>query len=793
VISVATAEGFTDLHEFAYQISGLEAREVYVRVSAINSKGQSFATHAWPINDTMCDTMPVHCGVTPVDQLLFVPISPYVQLSYQEVANRLEVSWQQPTHDQFGFITTTNGAHTPSMATHYRVEWSTKADFQNSTWYDIRMLKEDNVAVDCFENCSRTIGEEVQRVSVASGNGEVFDGGEFALVYVGKHTNHILLQARHGSADVSVLDFNGTLATGDFLRIAGSVFQIISEDGSGNVTLNEPFMGGVTNAYEAFHAPAPTTCLAYNALYSEVDTYLEDMFQSTYPLYNDIFDVTREDQTYGFDWIVTFQREMFFDEVEELLILSNSDSSFSHPCTDLTTNSAVTTLGQTYVDTVADATSLAHGEAVFVRVIAINSEGEGPGNTCEVSADGYLGALVPRSPPGLPIGVQVWAVPSSDGSVLKVTWSEGETYGNAITKYSIEWAEDESSTWVVFDLESSEFGGNKTFEYLINVTAGTVYTVRVRQHNDQGPSGPAWFQFIGSHDTTEVRMVIDFNDGAQRCTPTCYSGLDECAEENGWQILARGLPGQSPLLVPNYPQVDTTRPFTLNSAFIYFDEPVNTNGQRIDKWRVEWDTKSSFNDPETLQTAETSDPYYNIENLDMGTWYYIRVVAHHSGGFGAPSMSYPMKPHQTPDAPYNPTLETAADADSLVQYARSLNVSWNYPIVDETDLVGDSGDAVTEYMIEWSKIPFESATPQIMEISIPCVNTSEYQTFQLSLTTVNAHDEHHDEVHYHLGQSPITGKYVSSDIHVDSSAAEVEQILENMPNVADVQVLLIAP
>ena len=48
------------------------------------------------------------------------------------------------------------------------------------------------------------------------------------------------------------------------------------------------------------------------------------------------------------------------------------------------------------------------------------------------------------------------------------------------------------------------------------------------------------------------------------------------------------------------------------------------------------------------------------------------------------SASYPFKPHQQPDPPSTPLLETANDATTLESYARSLNVSWNYPVVDDT-------------------------------------------------------------------------------------------------------------
>jgi hypothetical protein len=114
----------------------------------------------------------------PRGMLLFKPVQPYVQLSSQEMANRLEVSWQQPTNDDLGFITTSGGVHTPNLATHYRSEWSNQKGFTNNTDYDVPMLVNDGDVVDCAAACSHTIGEEVQRVSVQSGDGEALNNVE---------------------------------------------------------------------------------------------------------------------------------------------------------------------------------------------------------------------------------------------------------------------------------------------------------------------------------------------------------------------------------------------------------------------------------------------------------------------------------------------------------------------------------------------------------------------------------------------------------------------------------------
>jgi hypothetical protein len=46
------------------------------------------AVPAWPTNSTACASMPSHCSATPEHRLPYLPQSPFVQLSAQQVANR---------------------------------------------------------------------------------------------------------------------------------------------------------------------------------------------------------------------------------------------------------------------------------------------------------------------------------------------------------------------------------------------------------------------------------------------------------------------------------------------------------------------------------------------------------------------------------------------------------------------------------------------------------------------------------------------------------------------------------
>ena len=562
--NAASVGAVAGVFSYGYQIRGLPALPIYVRVSAFNGIGYSFANPAWPINSTSCNLMPTHCAATPAEQLLYLPVNPYVQLSYMQVANRLEVSWAQPAYDVNGFVTS---GHTPAnLATFYRVEWSNQNTFANSIFYDIRMLEGENSAVTCFDNCSYTIGVEVQNITVASGNGELLDGGSFQLYYVGKQGNFTMVQTRANSVHVSILQ-DIDLGVNDFLRIAGRVYQITQADGFGNVTLNHNFTGGFTRVVKAYYTKHSSSCLSYNALATDVDHYLESSINALYPLYSDKFQVTAENHIYGKSWLVTFTGQMFSDAVEDIVVVSSADPAFHSPCASFTTNGQITTLAQATIKKRAIAGSVPVGVANHVRVMAINDVGIGPSQVCTVSSDGYQGSIVPRSPPGLPINVTVTAVPTSNGDQLLIQWAEGESYGSAISKYSVEWSFDnafadfDNSAEILVPVEKP-----LTYSYVLTTTPGIAYAVRVRAFNDQGAGGPAWFRLVGEHDTTPIVTATDYHVGAQHATPVCTVGISECSETQFSSILSRGVPGQSPLWVPNYPSVGNNCSFTKSSA-----------------------------------------------------------------------------------------------------------------------------------------------------------------------------------------------------------------------------------
>jgi hypothetical protein len=223
---------------------------------------------------------------------------------------------------------------------------------------------------------------------------------------------------------------------------------------------------------------------------------------------------------------------------------------------------------------------------------------------------------------------------------------------------------------------------------------------------------------------------------------------------------------------------------------IYYSIPhVNGNISGIDvvdKWRIEWDTSADF---DKKLTSVTTRQQFKIVNLVMGKTYYIRVVAHHTGGYGEPSEAFPFKPRAQPDPPQAPVVSLSQNAGTNELFARSLNVSWSYPQIDSMNENGDGGDTVTAYLVEWSQESFDQLIPQIQEISYTCSNspTGSFAVYLHTENHVSAADQHED-LHNHRNDFPIVGTFYSADIPVGATNKEVEIILENMPNIADVSV-----
>jgi len=169
-----------------------------------------------------------------------------------------------------------------------------------------------------------------------------------------------------------------------------------------------------------------------------------------------------------------------------------------------------------------------------------------------------------------------------------------------------------------------------------------------------------------------------------------------------------------------------------------------------------------------------------LESLTMGMQYYVRVSAHNSAGYGAKTSSKPAKPMTRPDPPFEPILSSLSPSqlevfhpvstlsDSAV-IGTSLLVSWQPPRLDDSndrpDLVGDGGDAVSSYLVEWSRIEWLEYLPTEFEIKIQTATGIEglealsllSGTFQIQFDTSTS------------SMAAISGSFLSAVIPINTS------------------------
>ena len=245
-----------------------------------------------------------------------------------QVANRLDLTWMQPTRDQYGFNTETVSPHTPNRAVAYTVQWSSTADFSDlsssptSGQYNIPAIVGDGVNMSCHVGCGHTIGQEIQNVTVASSNGYPLTSGTFSLLYVGPQNLRVYLLVAQGSPRVRVLMRSLVVNNNDFFRVGTVLYQVqsVSTADATELVFTQPFTGGFSDITQAYYVPFPSLgLLSYSATSAQVDAYLEAQLMSLYPLYIDNFDVARQTlavgTTVGYSWLVTFTGEMFSGEV----------------------------------------------------------------------------------------------------------------------------------------------------------------------------------------------------------------------------------------------------------------------------------------------------------------------------------------------------------------------------------------------------------------------------------------------------------------------------------------------
>ena len=185
---------------------------------------------------------------------------------------------------------------------------------------------------------------------------------------------------------------------------------------------------------------------------------------------------------------------------------------------------------------------------------------------------------------------------------------------------------------------------------------------------------------------------------------------------------------EKPMVTPGKPTSVTLSTMSAESLRVVFDVPTSDGGDDITAYQIEYATSADFSDAQTTSVTylDGGSPFYKtITGLETGTFYYVRVSAMNSQGYGSTQVSTPtnLNPYEEPGAPTNVALGVTSDS--------MLTVSFDEP----TD---NGGDAISAYYVEWdtsSSFSTGSSSPHKGSVTVDATENS-YTITLLSENTV---------------------------------------------------------
>ncbi|KAL9181119.1 hypothetical protein ACHAXT_009924 [Thalassiosira profunda] len=688
--------------------------------------------------------------------------------------------------------------------------------------------------------------------SLVPSSDDLFDSGSVRIAYVGSQSKSIqVLTPSAGSTEVLIspsatLPPASPIAVGDLVRIQGNAYLVANVDGwPASIDLASEYVaasdsGAQPETVQAYFASPPSSCFDVSSAGNSAQSFRSHLalnfdgspFDETVSVsrstLTEPFESEDEDRIVGYEYRVTFSGQGFSSTlghpVEELLVVSDPSSPFASvgDCGMPFVSDGVDVSNQVSVEVSTDmeSTAITPGTKYYVQVAGVNTNGVGPYVSATPEAE------TPRSQPGLAQNCKVYAVPSASSS-LKVEWDGVQPdHGRVPSSYRVDFydvdsvSSDPVATQLIEDIdESSRYSVTKT-----DLVPGTKYKVLIVPSNELGEGGPSWygdFNPVGLIHDDQYATPQDYLERSCHAVPTCEGGSVQCAEIDAetFGIVARSVPPPPTVEVGTYPSVSNRNRFSKDSLLVTFESPlavgVESNGVPADKFLVEWSTSSSFlpsidENVDSLWSTEVTAQYSDedgenamgellIDSLEMGTDYFVRVSAHNTAGYGPPTSGVPIKPMTRPDPPFEPVLsgltpdylESAGPDSSLSDSAiigTSLLVSWKPPRVDSSndrpDLVGDGGDEVSSYLVEWSRTAWDSFSPTVVEVGLQTASGLAGAdavglltgSFQLVVDTTAS------------STTVVSGSYTSAAIPAETTAAQLKTIVENVPNVGEVEV-----
>lgn len=184
---------------------------------------------------------------------------------------------------------------------------------------------------------------------------------------------------------------------------------------------------------------------------------------------------------------------------------------------------------------------------------------------------------------------------------------------------------------------------------------------------------------------------------------------------------------QKPMVVPGPPTGVTLQVMSVSDLKVLFSPPDDDGGDTVTAYQVEWSTNNAFTTVQSGVVALLAGgaPYYRvISSLVKGTFYFVRVKAMNSQGYGQYQISSPasLNPYTTPSAPTQVLLGVTSST--------MLTVQWNVP--DD-----DGGDRITAYVVQWDiSASFDSLGAEATKIKIMDIAQRSYTITLLTPETV---------------------------------------------------------
>jgi len=332
---------------------------------------------------------------------------------------------------------------------------------------------------------------------------------------------------------------------------------------------------------------------------------------------------------------------------------------------------------------------------------------------------------------------------------------------------------------------------------------GNTFTWRVT-FLDDSPPNPLDYQLTlasssltstaGSYAITSVSLFMEV-DGITytACTGTLVApsvgglvqGREYYARVFAYNSIGYSLPQsafspEKPVIAPGVPSSVTLERISSTELQVIFNQPDDDGGDAVTEYKVEWSTSPTFTDAQSgaFTYLAAGSPYFKtITGLTTGTYYFVRVSAKNSQGYGLAQSSTPtsLNPASKPSVPTGVALGVTSDT--------LLTVSFSPPL-------DNGGDAITQYYVEWDLSPSFNSLSSLPNKGSKFLSAADYNSYTIPLLTVNTkyyvRVSAVNSVGYGVPQRPspeyafpskqVPGRPRSVDVYQGASVGEIEVI-----------------